>query len=51
MHLVTYSWMAVVLGVACAAIGWLGLAGWLAVVLYLLLGSLVTRLGLRRKPL
>ena len=32
MHLVTYSWMAVVLGVACAAIGWLGLAGWLAVV-------------------
>lgn len=31
MRLVTYSWMAVVLGVACAAIGWLGLAGWLAV--------------------
>jgi hypothetical protein len=32
MRLVTYSWMVVVLGVACAAIGWLGLAGWLAVV-------------------
>ena len=29
--------------------GSLGWAGWLAVVLYLLLGSLVTRLGLRRK--
>ena len=32
MRLVTYSWMAVMLGVACAAIGWLGVAGWLAVV-------------------
>jgi MFS family permease len=30
MRLVTYSWLAVVLAVACAAIGWLGLAGWLA---------------------
>ena len=30
MHLVTYSWLAVVVAVACAAIGWLGLAGWLA---------------------
>lgn len=30
MNLVTYSWLAVVLAVACAAIGWLGLAGWLA---------------------
>jgi hypothetical protein len=32
MRLVTYSWLAVVLGVTCAAIGWLGLAGWLAMV-------------------
>jgi len=31
MHRVTYAWLAVVVGVACAAIGWLGLAGWLAV--------------------
>ena len=30
MRLVTYSWLAVVLAVACAAIGWLGLAGWMA---------------------
>ncbi|MFM8706957.1 MAG: hypothetical protein ACKOHK_02400 [Planctomycetia bacterium] len=30
MHLVTYSWLAVVLAVACAAIGWLGIAGWMA---------------------
>ncbi|MFM8734142.1 MAG: hypothetical protein ACKOC8_02980 [Pirellulales bacterium] len=30
MQPVTYTWLAVVLGVACAAIGWLGLAGWLA---------------------
>lgn len=30
MRLVTYSWLAVVIGVACAAIGWLGLAGWMA---------------------
>ena len=29
MRPVTYSWMAVVLAVACAAIGWLGLAGWI----------------------
>jgi hypothetical protein len=28
---VTYSWLAVVIGVACAAIGWLGIAGWMAV--------------------
>jgi hypothetical protein len=28
---VTYSWLAVVVGVACAAIGWLGIAGWMAV--------------------
>ena len=33
MRLVTYSWMAVVVAVACAAIGWLGLAGWLAIVI------------------
>lgn len=32
MRLTTYSWLAVVIGVSCAAIGWLGLAGWLAVV-------------------
>lgn len=32
MRLVTYSWLAVVIAIACAAIGWLGLAGWLAVV-------------------
>jgi hypothetical protein len=31
MRLTTYSWLAVVIGVACAAVGWLGLAGWLAV--------------------
>jgi hypothetical protein len=30
MRLSTYSWLAVVLAVACAAIGWLGLAGWMA---------------------
>jgi hypothetical protein len=30
MRLVTYSWFAVVLAIACAAIGWLGLAGWMA---------------------
>lgn len=30
MRLVTYSWLAVVLAVACAAIHWLGLAGWMA---------------------
>ena len=32
MRPVTYSWLAVVIAVACAAIGWLGIAGWLAVV-------------------
>ena len=31
MRTVTYSWLAVVIGVACAAIGWLGIAGWIAV--------------------
>ena len=31
MRTVTYSWLAVVFGVACAAIGWLGIAGWMAV--------------------
>lgn len=31
MRPVTYSWLAVVLGVACAAIGWFGVAGWIAV--------------------
>ena len=30
MRLVTYTWLAVVLAVACAAIGWLGIAGWMA---------------------
>jgi len=30
MRLVTYSWLVVVIAVACAAINWLGLAGWLA---------------------
>ena len=30
MRLVTYSWLAVVLAIACAAIGWLGVAGWMA---------------------
>jgi hypothetical protein len=30
MRLVTYSWLAVVLAISCAAIGWLGLAGWMA---------------------
>jgi hypothetical protein len=32
MRPVTYSWLAIVIAVACAAIGWLGIAGWLAVV-------------------
>ena len=32
MRRVTYAWLAVVLGLACAAIGWLGLAGWMALV-------------------
>jgi hypothetical protein len=31
MRLSTYAGIAIALGVACAAIGWLGLAGWLAV--------------------
>lgn len=31
MRLATYSWFAVVLALACVAIGWLGLAGWMAV--------------------
>jgi hypothetical protein len=32
MRPVTYSWLVIVVAVACAAIGWLGIAGWLAVV-------------------
>ncbi|MFM7109199.1 MAG: hypothetical protein ACKOZU_11500 [Planctomycetaceae bacterium] len=32
MRPVTFSWLAVLLGVACAAIGWLGIAGWIAAV-------------------
>ncbi len=32
MRPMTYGWLALGLGVACAAINWLGLAGWLAVV-------------------
>lgn len=32
MPLVTYSWLAVVVALACAAIGWLGIAGWMATV-------------------
>jgi hypothetical protein len=35
MRLVTYSWMTVVVAVVCAAIGWLGLAGWMAAVVVL----------------
>ncbi len=35
MRLVTYTWLAVVLAVACAAISWLGLAGWMAAVVVL----------------
>ena len=35
MRPVTYTWLAVVLGVACAAIGWLGIAGWMAAVVIL----------------
>ncbi len=31
MRLATYAWLTVVVGLACAAVGWLGLAGWLAV--------------------
>ena len=29
MPLGTYTWLAVVVAIACAAIGWLGIAGWL----------------------
>jgi len=32
MRFTTYCWLAVAMGLACGAIGWLGLAGWLAVV-------------------
>jgi uncharacterized membrane protein len=32
MRSVTYFWLALVIGLGCAAIGWLGLAGWLAAV-------------------
>jgi hypothetical protein len=35
MRFRTYAGIAVALGLACAAIGWLGLAGWLAVVVVL----------------
>ena len=35
MRLETYSWLAVVLAVACAAINWLGLAGWMAALVLL----------------
>ena len=35
MRLVTYSWLAVVIAVTCAAIGWMGLAGWMAAVVAL----------------
>jgi hypothetical protein len=35
MRLVTYSWLTVVIAVACAAIGWLGLAGWMGTVVVL----------------
>lgn len=32
MPLVTYTWLAVVVALACAAIGWLGIAGWMGAV-------------------
>lgn len=32
MHRVTYVWLAIVLAVACGAISWLGIAGWIAAV-------------------
>jgi hypothetical protein len=32
MPLVTYTWLAVVVAIVCAAVGWLGIAGWLGVV-------------------
>lgn len=35
MRLVTYTWLTVVIAVACAAIGWLGLAGWMGMVVVL----------------
>lgn len=35
MRLETYSWLAVVLAIACAAINWLGLAGWMAALVIL----------------
>lgn len=35
MRPVTYSWLAVVVAVACAAIGWLGIPGWIAVAVVL----------------
>ena len=35
MRLVTYSWLVVLVAVACAAITWLGIAGWLAAVVVL----------------
>lgn len=35
MRLVTYSWLTVVMAVALSAIGWLGLAGWMATVVVL----------------
>ena len=35
MHAITYSWLVVLIAVACAAIGWLGLAGWMAVAVLL----------------
>jgi len=31
MRPVTFTWLAVVIGIACAAIEWLGIAGWMAV--------------------
>jgi len=30
MRPITFSWLVILVGVACAAIGWLGLAGWIA---------------------
>jgi len=43
MRPVTYSWLAVVLGVACAAIGWLGIAGWMAA--FILLASVAVHVA------
>ena len=39
MPLVTYTWLAVVVALACAAIGWLGIAGWMAMVVVAARGS------------